>query len=84
MATANRRYIKRSVTVSHCVGQCVNGFGEFVDYDSDLTGSYTPDRATRVLRRLTGDQSITIVDVVQETARYSMSIEDFIKHATKE
>lgn len=82
---ANRRFIKRSVTLSACEGQRVNpATGEFEVYSDVLVGSYTPERATRVIRRLTGDQSVTVTHVEQETALYSMPIEKFIAAATRE
>lgn len=81
---ANRKTIKRSVTITACNGQRVGSTGEFEDYTDVLVGGYTPERATRVLRRLHHDQTITIVNVEQETAKYSISIEDFIKYATRE
>lgn len=81
---ANRRYIKRSVTLSACTGQRIGELGEFEDYCDVLVGDYTPERATRVLRRLHEDQSITILNVEKETAKYSMTIEDFISNAQRE
>lgn len=81
---ANRRYIKRSVTLSACTGQRIGELGEFEDYCDVLVGDYTPERATRVLRRLHGDQSITILNVEKETAKYAMTIEDFISNAQRE
>lgn len=81
---ANRRYIKRSVTLSACTGQRVGELGDFEDYCDILVGEYTPERATRVLRRLHNDQTITILNVEHETGKYVMSIEDFIAYAKRE
>lgn len=79
----NRRKIMRSITFSACLGKRVNEAGEFENYSCVLTGEYTPERATRTLRRLESDQSITIVNVDYDTKKYVMDIEDFVKHATE-
>lgn len=80
----NRASIGRSIVTSHCYGQCVNpDTGEFEDYSEDLRGCYTPERATRQIRKLTQDKTVTINRVEQEKNYYKQDIETFIKHAER-
>lgn len=79
---ANKIY--RTVTLSACNGQRVNPqTNEFVDYYDVLIGDYTPGRASRALRKTTGDDTITILNVKTETKKYAMDYETFLAHATE-
>lgn len=74
--------IYRNIVHTSCNGQHVNQeTGEFEDYCEVLTGDYTPQRATRVLRRRTGDDSITINSTEKETSKYRMTVDVFMQHA---
>lgn len=79
----NYRKVRRTVTLSACIGQRLSELGEFEDYQDILIGDYTPEKATRTLRRIHSDQTITIVRVEQETGTYEMKIEDFIETANR-
>lgn len=77
---ANRIY--RTITYTACNGQHLNtATGEFEDYCDVIIGDYTPARATRYLRRVAGDDSITINNVEQETKKYQMDVQTFIEYA---
>lgn len=79
---ANKIY--RTVTLSVCMGQHVNPqTNEFEDYCEVLIGDYTPGRASRALRKSTGDESITILKVEQDTRKYAMSYDTFLAYATE-
>lgn len=79
---ANKIY--RTVTLSVCMGQHVNPLtNEFEDYCEVLIGDYTPGRASRALRKSTGDETITILKVEQDTRKYVMSYETFLAYATE-
>lgn len=79
---ANKIY--RTVTLSVCMGQHVNPqTNEFEDYCEALIGDYTPGRASRALRKSTGDETITILKVEQDTRKYVMSYETFLAYATE-
>lgn len=75
-----RRRIGRTIALSRCSGQMLKD-GEFFDVYEELPGRYTPERATRKLRRELGDETITINHVETETHYYSMPLEDFMIHA---
>lgn len=79
---ANKIY--RTVTLSACNGQRVNPHtNEFEDYCASLIGDYTPGRASRALRKSTGDDTITILNVETETKKYAMDYETFLAYATE-
>jgi len=79
---ANKIY--RTVTLSACIGQHVNPqTNEFEDYCEVLIGDYTPGRASRALRKSTGDETITILNVETETRKYVMNYETFLAYATE-
>lgn len=79
---ANKIY--RTVTLSACNGQHVNPqTNEFEDYCAVLIGDYTPGRASRALRKSTGDDTITILNVETETRKYAMDYETFLAYATE-
>lgn len=78
--------IGRNVTISHCHGQHLNTNvdpPEFMDFDYDVYGCYTKERATRYARRVFGDSSIVINNVEHETEYYAMTIEEFVNYAQK-
>lgn len=75
-----RKRVGRTIALSKCSGQMLKD-GEFFDVYEELIGRYTPERATRKLRRELGDETITINHVETETHYYSMPIEDFMIHA---
>lgn len=75
-----RQRIGRTIALSRCSGQMLKD-GEFFDVYEELPGRYTPERATRKLRRELGDVTITINHVETETHYYSMPLEDFMIHA---
>lgn len=74
--------VRRTLVLTACNGQhLVNG--EFHDYTNVLVGKYDTARATRTLRRRTGDQSITINNVEHETGTYIMDVYKFMAHAER-
>jgi hypothetical protein len=76
--------IGRNVTISHCTGQRYNkDTAEWDDYNVDIIGNYTEDRATRFCRRLTHDSTIVITNVEIERHYYRMNIHDFVEHAER-
>ena len=75
--------IMRTVTVSACNGQHVDDHGEFADFSDVIIGHTTPEKATRYFRKKLGDSTITINNVESETRQYTMSLLDFIIHATQ-
>lgn len=74
--------IYRTVTVSTCNGQRVDGHGEFEDYGVTLYRDVDPIEATNYMRRAESDPSITINNVQTVTHRYKMTIADFVKNAS--
>ncbi len=75
-----RKRIGRTIALSRCSGQMLKD-GEFFDVYEELPGRFTPERATRKLRRELGDDTVTINHVEIETHYYSMTLEDFMIHA---
>lgn len=75
-----RKRIGRTIALSRCSGQMVCD-GEFFDVYEELPGRFTPERATRKLRRELNDESITINHVEIESHYYSMTLEEFMTHA---
>ena len=73
-----RKRIGRTIALSRCSGQMLKD-GEFFDVYEELPGRFTPERATRKLRRELGDETINHVET--ETHYYSMTLEDFMIHA---
>lgn len=79
--TFERGMIGRTVTFSHCFGQCVKD-GAFIHFESDLIGDYAdPVKATNALRRRLKDPSITITRVEQDSDYYSIPIKLFVETA---
>lgn len=75
-----RKRIGRTIALSRCSGQMLKD-GEFFDVHEELPGRFTPERATRKLRRELGDDTVTINHVEIEAHYYSMPLEDFMIHA---
>ena len=75
-----RKRIGRTIALSRCSGQKVHD-GEFFDVYEELPWRFTPERATRKLRRELNDESITINHVEIESHYYSMTLEEFMTHA---
>lgn len=82
MATNYHKSVSRTVVVTYCHGQCVNG-GVFLDLSAKLLGRYTLKRAQAKLRRELADPSITLNAVEYDEAYYTMSLDQFLKLATR-
>ena len=82
MATNYHKSVGRTVVVTHCHGQCVSD-GEFFDFSAELLGCYTMKRAQAKLRRDFADPSITLNAVEYNEAYYTMSLDQFMKLATR-
>ena len=82
MATNYHKTVGRTVVVTHCHGQCVSD-GEFFDFSAELPGCYTMKRAQAKLRRDFADPSITLNAVEYVEAYYTMSLDLFMKLATR-
>lgn len=79
--------VGRNVPVSHCSGQCINPNikdpPEWMDYSLDIFGCYTPERATRFARRLTGDKTIVINNVEITNTYYAIPMSTFVEVAER-
>lgn len=75
--------IGRRIKTTECNGQRLNASGEFENFTVTLFGSYTPERATRRLRRECHDASITINQVKETSTYHKMSIEKFIEESER-
>ncbi len=75
--------IKKKVYITRCIGKRVDENGEFIEAAFNLNGRFTAITATKKLRRMQSDPSITINKVMETQEVYKMSIEDFIAHAEK-
>lgn len=82
MATNYHKSVSRTVVVTHCHGQCVSD-GEFFDFSAEMLGRYTLKRAQAKLRRDFADPSITLNAVEYDEAYYTMSLDQFLKLATR-
>lgn len=79
------RSIKRTVSLTACVGQHLNPIsGRFEAVNEVLEGLWDRDKAQRHLRRVRHDDTITIAAVEQDTHVYVLSGEDFIKYAQEQ
>lgn len=82
MATdAIRHYIGRRVVLSYCNGQRAAANGELSDFSEILIGDFSPERATRKLRKALCDSTITIFNVETKSDYYRMPLWDFIRQA---
>lgn len=82
LATNYHKSVSRTVVVTHCRGQCVNG-GVFLDLSAEMLGRYTLKRAQAKLRRELADPSITLNAVEYDEAYYTMPLDQFLKLATR-
>lgn len=79
------RSIKRTVSMTACVGQRLNPVtGEFEDFTEVLEGLYARDAAQAHLRRARHDDTIVVASVEQDVHVYVLSGEDFLKHAKEQ
>ena len=74
-------FVNRTVKLSKCYGQQVTEYGDFADFYSELEGFYSPQKATRKLRRMFGNQSITINRVEHYECAYRMGTPEFLTYA---
>ena len=73
--------IKRTITTSACLGQCVNECGEFEDFVDVIPQDVSCNKASVILRKKWHNQSIVINKIDKETHVYEMSVEEFIATA---
>lgn len=73
--------IRRTITLSACIGQRVNEHGEFEDFCEVWPQDLTPEKASNIFRRKYNDQSITICHVEKDTKTYVCSVDEFIAYA---
>ncbi len=79
------RSIKRTVSMTACVGQCLNPVtGTFEDFTEVLEGLYARDAAQAHLRRTHHDDTIVVASVEQDVHVYVLSGEDFLKYAKEQ
>ena len=75
-------YIYRTVSMSHVYGQRVTESGEFTDFEDTVLRKFRSTRnASAYFRRTTGDSSITIANIEEDSQGYRMPLETFIKYA---
>lgn len=82
MAYVNR--IKRTITVTACIGQRVNSYGEFEDFADVIAQDVSAEKASNIFRKKYNDQSITINHVEKDTCLYWMTVEEFLASAHEE
>ena len=75
--------VKRKITTTACLGQCVNEYGEFEDFVDVIPRDVSCNTASTILRRKYNNQSITINKVDKEAHTYEMPIDMFIATATQ-
>lgn len=75
--------ITKTVRVSRCYGQFVRN-EEFFDYYNELPGFVGLLKATRKLRRMDKDPTISINRVEHYECIYSMPLDKFIAESTLE
>lgn len=81
--------IKRTITATKVLFKLIKtdeqGEVEVTDHEKVLSGSVSKEKATKALNKelkLSNDETFLITSMKEETNRYEISIEDFIKHAT--
>lgn len=81
--------IKRTITATKVLFKLIktneNGEVDVTDHEKILSGSVSKEKATKVLNKelkLSNDETFLITSMKEETNRYEISIEDFIKNAT--
>ena len=78
------RKIRRTFNLSKCTGSKFNyETEEFEDFYIELTGNYTPKRATNKVRKMLKDNSIQIFNVEIESEMWAISPEDFLKYGER-
>lgn len=75
--------VKKKIYVTECNGQKVDENGEFVNVHYELNGRFTVITATKKLRRMNDDPSITINHVKETQETYRMELSKFIENAEK-
>lgn len=81
--------IKRTITATKVLFKLIKTDEqdevEVTDHEKVLSGSVSKEKATKALNKelkLSNDETFLITSMKEETNRYEISIEDFIKHAT--
>lgn len=81
--------IKRTITATKVLFKLIKtdeqGEVEVTDHEKVLSGSVSKEKATKALNKelkLTNNETFLITSLTEETNRYEISVEDFIKHAT--
>lgn len=81
--------IKRTITSTKVLFKLIktneNGEVEVTDHEKILAGSVSKEKATKALNKelkLSNDETFLITSMKEETNRYEISIEDFVKNAT--
>lgn len=80
-----RKGIGRSVTLTYCTGSRVDREEQtMVDFACVWVGKVTCEQATRRLRKVTGDDTLTIYKAEQDTDYYSIPLETFVRLAIED
>lgn len=81
--------IKRTITATKVLFKLIKtdeqAEVEVTDHEKVLSGSVSKEKATKALNKelkLSNDETFLITSMKEETNRYEISIEDFIKNAT--
>ena len=81
--------IKRTITATKVLFKLIKtderGEVEVTDHEKVLSGSVSKEKATEALNKelkLSNDETFLITSMKEETNRYEIPVEDFIKHAT--
>ena len=82
MSNAIRNYIGRTITLTSCEGVTIRN-GSVESITETLVGDYSPERATRKLRKALNDPNVTISKVKKETNYYKMDVLEFVRRAER-
>lgn len=81
--------IKRTITATKVLFKLIKtdeqGEVEVTEHEKVLSGSVSKEKATKALNKelkLPNNETFLITSLTEETNRYEISVEDFIKHAT--
>lgn len=81
--------IKRTITATKVLFKLIKtdeqGEVEVTEHEKVLSGSASKEKATKALNKelkLPNNETFLITSLTEETNRYEISVEDFIKHAT--
>lgn len=81
--------IKRTITATKVLFKLIKtdeqGEVEVTEHEKVLSGSVSKEKATKALNKelkLPSTETFLITSLTEETNRYEISVEDFIKHAT--